>query len=264
MKTMINYMAIFLFIIFFAYSCASNKPQTDFEATSEPTSEDIDNLFGISEDEESSTQESDEAEVLRLLGITKEESEEIPEPQTTDVESEDNLKTEITDLESQLTQKESEIANLKSEIASKDQKISELETDVTRNAKYEQYSASGDYREDYQIAFSEYNNRDYKTAINRFEALLSRDSNNSLSDNCQYWIGESYYGLGNFNQAIVEFTKVFSFNNSNKLDAAQLKLGLCYWKLGDKSKAREEFERLISNYPKSEYVEKAEYFLSRL
>jgi len=70
---------------------------------------------------------------------------------------------------------------------------------------------------------------------------------------------ESGYG-----KRIIEFTKVFSFNKSNKMDDAQLKLGLCHWKLGDQVKARQEFEQLISGYPNSEYVEKARQFLSKL
>ena len=69
---------------------------------------------------------------------------------------------------------------------------------------------------------------------------------------------------GKFNQAIVEFTKVFSYSKANKNDDAQLKLGICYLKLGDKQKAKEEFERLLSDYPKSEYVQKVEYYLSQL
>ncbi len=111
---------------------------------------------------------------------------------------------------------------------------------------------------------SEYYNRNYKLAIQLFEELLTRNPATSLSDNCRYWIGECYYALGNYNQAIIEFTKVFSYNKSNKMDDAQLKLGLCYWKLGDRERARQEFERLISDYPNSEYVEKAQQFLSKL
>ena len=48
------------------------------------------------------------------------------------------------------------------------------------------------------------------------------------------------------------------------MDDAQLKLGLCYWKLGDTERARQEFERLISDYPNSEYVGKAQQYLSKL
>ena len=48
------------------------------------------------------------------------------------------------------------------------------------------------------------------------------------------------------------------------MDDAQLKLGICYWKLGDRDRARQEFELLLNNYPNSEYVDKARQFIARL
>ena len=98
----------------------------------------------------------------------------------------------------------------------------------------------------------------------KFESLLSQNRNNSLSDNAQYWIGESYYGLGEYQKAITAFEKVFTFSNSNKDDAAQLKLGLCYMKLNDNVKAREELEKLISDYPTSESVGLARRLLNQI
>lgn len=266
MKVLAKNIAVFMIVIIFFFGCAANKPQTEPETGKEQPAEEIDNLFGISEEQKSSEQKSDENEVLRLLGITKEEGGQSEAAEPTAKKDEEKLKSEIEDLEQQLSNKESEIDNLKSEIALKDERISELESNIGTNLQPERYSGAvaTDFQADYQNALSEYHNRNYKQAINMFESLLMRSSTNSLSDNCQYWIGECYYGLSKYNQAIVEFTKVFSFNNSNKVDDAQLKLGLCYWKLGDREKAREEFERLISDYPKSEYIEKAEYFLSQL
>ena len=184
-----------------------------------------------------------------------------------DAMAEQNLQGEISTLEQQLLNKEAEIANLKSDIASKDQRIDELETNVSSGAhstSAQPLNVTGDFLQDYQTGLATYQNRDYKQAVATFEDLLLRGENNSYIDNCQYWIGESYYGLGNYNQAVVEFTKVFAFMKSNKSDDAQLKLGLCYWKLGDKDKAREEFQRLMSDYPQSEYIQKAEQFISSL
>lgn len=261
MKAISEYSFIFIILVFFAFGCASNKPETDL-GTTEPMGEDAEGLFGVPD--RSATEKSDEAEVLRLLGITKPEASEQQTIAPVTIDSEENLQERVSNLENQLSRKTSEVEGLKTEISEKDRRISELESGASRGAQPEGYSATGNFQEDYRYALSEYNNRNYKNAINRFEALLTTDPNNSLSDNCQYWIGECYYGLGNFNQAIVEFTKVFSFNKSNKLDDAQLKLGICYLKLGDKTKAREEFGRLISDYPNSEYVQKAEEYLSKL
>ena len=100
--------------------------------------------------------------------------------------------------------------------------------------------------------------------ISAFDQLLMSGENNSLTDNCQYWKGECYYGLGNYGQAIMEFQKVFAFPNSNKYDDAQLKLGLCYMQMNNYDQAKMEFDKLLKEYPSSEYANRARSFLNQL
>ncbi|MDZ7262987.1 MAG: tetratricopeptide repeat protein [candidate division KSB1 bacterium] len=248
--------------------CSSSKPPAtvDKSKTGEPDMAEIDQLFGIADRDKASEPNADEAEVLQLLGIKSAEPTTPAAADQPTSQKEDQLKAEISELERKLAEKDSEILSLKSDLMAREDKISKLETGAAPQVQPRSAAraATGNFRDDYQAALAEYNSRNYKVAIQMFEELLAREPANSLSDNCRYWIGECYYGLGNFNQAIIEFTKVFSYNRSNKADAAQLKLGLCYWRLGNQERARQEFERLISDYPKSEYVGKAQQFLSRL
>lgn len=240
--------------------CTATKPDSEFQQEGS----EIDQIIGVSDQDQTAESNPDEDEVLRLLGITKEKTQQPTVKETS--KDDDQFQREISDLENKLATKDSEISQLKTDISQKEQRINKLESDYPRQPATTPgtYASTGNFREDYQNALAEYNNRNYKLAIQLFGELLARNATSSLSDNCRYWIGESYYGLGNFNQAIIEFTKVFSFNKSNKMDDAQLKLGLCYWKQGDRERARQEFERLLSDYPTSEYVAKAEQFLSRL
>jgi len=266
---------IFLLVlgVVFIFGCSSNQPKINTEqetAEKNQNQSEIDELFGIinetdtETETEPATQEQDDAEVLELLGITKKQSEQAAVQETS--QADDQLKNEIDTLEQRLADRDAEIADLRSNVAAKDEEIGNLETGTSRkpDASSGDFNLTGSFKQDYQLALQEYNNRNYKVAIQMFEELLAGNSSHSLSDNCRYWIGESYYGLGNFNQAIIEFTKVFSFTKSNKMDAAQLKLGLCYLRLDDREKAAQEFERLISDYPDSEFVEKAQYFLTKL
>jgi tol-pal system protein YbgF len=230
----------------------------------------IDELLGEDTAQEPSQGESDEAEVLRLLGITPEESKAKEETPAAVTETpRQNAESEVGALQEEISQKDREISTLRSEITQKEAKISDLETKMPQKRSGVSPSgrtseASPGFKSRYQSALNEFNARNYQQALSIFSELLLNDPNNLLSDNCQYWIGECYYGLVNYNQAITEFEKVFSFPNSNKSDDAQLKLGLCYFKLGDKQQARAEFDRLISNYPESEYVSLAQRYLSRL
>ena len=113
---------------------------------------------------------------------------------------------------------------------------------------------AGEFEAQYQAALEHYNNMRYQKALEMFQALLAKDMNHSLSDNAQYWIGECYYGLKDYQSAINAFAKVFTFPDNNKLDASQLKLGLCYIMVGDTVSARRELTRLLSEFPESRYT----------
>lgn len=239
---------------------------------------DIDELLG-QEEQNTLDRASEEAEILKLLGITPEEEGQPKETQVSQVEEQEQPQPQsetptADELRHELEAKDQEISKLRSELVEKESKISELQaqlqskqrlrmTPITNNRSLKG-APSPEFKARYQEALKLFNSRQYQAALNIFSELLLTDPNNSLSDNCQYWIGECYYGLGNYNQAIVEFEKVFSFPNSNKSDDAQLKLGICYLKLGDRQQAKKEFELLISNYSDSEYVELARRYLSRL
>ena len=97
-----------------------------------------------------------------------------------------------------------------------------------------------------------------------FKELLDEDIRNPLADNCQYWIGECYYGLKDYRKALFEFEKVLTFGQSNKDDDSQLKIGLCYVQLNEFGKAREELNRLLINYPDSEYNNRARRIITEI
>jgi len=121
-----------------------------------------------------------------------------------------------------------------------------------------------EFREKYIEGLSLYQNSDYKQSLEIFQDLIVIDKNHDLSDNCQYWIGEIYYGNKDFRRSIKEFEKVFNFKDSNKSDDSQYKLGLCYINIGNKSRAKDEFQRLIDLHPNSEYFQKARQWLLKL
>ncbi|MDB5049753.1 MAG: ybgF [Fibrobacteres bacterium] len=116
----------------------------------------------------------------------------------------------------------------------------------------------------YKKAFDLYYGRDYAQAIGRFEELLKKFPSSTYADNCYYWMGECQFAQGNYAKAIVGFRKVFTFPETEKADDAQLKLGYCYLRLGDKKVAAEEFKKVVSLYPDSEYTERAKEELAKL
>ncbi|MDE0032969.1 MAG: tol-pal system protein YbgF [Deltaproteobacteria bacterium] len=100
---------------------------------------------------------------------------------------------------------------------------------------------------------------DYSGAIEQFKKFLEKHPDSNLADNAQYWIGESYYALQNFDQAIVEFDLVRKdYPKSDKVPAAWLKIGYSFAELGNRVDARLFLQEVISRFPQSKEAEKAQ------
>jgi tol-pal system protein YbgF len=234
---------------------------------------DIDKLLSTPADQE--RQNAEDAEVLRLLGITPETAgtETPPTPLLEPAVTEANpppadLQKEVERLQNELNVKNQQITDLRNSLMERDARLQELQqtqqTQAPRAAGTRSVSGANGYVQRYAEARNLYEQRRYAEAAAAFQAILSENDKSSYADNCQYWIGECYYGMGKYAQAIAEFEKIFTFARSNKSDAALLKLGLCYLQMGDRQQARSEFEQLIANYPSSQYVAKARKYLARL
>ena len=223
---------------------------------------DIDDLLGLSDQEKDAEETSDIAEddVLRLLGVTEEDQATVTEtdPNAQKVDVKDEKQNNMVDN----ANKDAANADKNVTDTTEPGKENEIKTQPINKTRPEWRATS--YSDRYDEAYSDYRNRQYRIAIQKFEALLSVNTSHSLSDNCQYWIGESYYGMENYEQAIVAFEKVFSFPKSNKDEDSQLKLGLCHLRLGDKERAKIELQKYIDSYPTGEHVSAAKRFIGGL
>ncbi len=252
-------------------ACGGSK-NTDVSQT--PQGEvDIDNLLNSPADQ--GKQNDEDAEVLRLLGIEPAKTEAPKtEPATTPIKAETppvsaEMQKEIERLQRELSAKDQQVSDLRNTLMERDSRLQQLEQQAsqsqvrTRPTAAPAAGADG-YLQRYAEARNLYEQRRYSDAAALFQEILSENDKSSYADNCQYWVGECYYGMGKFEQAIAEFEKVFKFTRSNKIDAATLKLGLCYVRLNDRQQARSWFEQLLARYPNSPYVANARKYLTKL
>ena len=121
-----------------------------------------------------------------------------------------------------------------------------------------------EYTARYIESLSFYQNGEWNKSLDGFTYLIAVNSSHDLADNCQYWVGEVYYGLKDYKRSISEFEKVFSFPGTNKADDAQYKLGLCYLNINNKTRAFEEFTKVTDYYSNSEYYKKAKQYTKQL
>lgn len=116
----------------------------------------------------------------------------------------------------------------------------------------------------YDEGLDAFHRRDFTGAIRTFQSLLDGNVRETLADNCQYWMGESYYGMKQYREAIERFEMVLNHKDSEKKDDAQLMIANAKAAMGDKAGAREAYNTLISSYPTSPLVGKARERLARL
>jgi len=228
------------------------------------------NQLAVLDDESTRLEDHQRKEILAALGIDPTES------GTTSTEEQGflteelflDLEVEIAELERRTEEKSEIIDSLQSELQETELRVAALnqlvESPGERFASsspmidYTNGSSSSDFSAGYQDALDDvYGNR-YTQAIAKFKRLLKMNSGNDLADNCQYWIGESYYALGDYELAIAEFEKVFVFDENNKADDAQFMIGMAYIKLGDPNLGQYELNNLMTFYQNSEYVLRAE------
>lgn len=110
------------------------------------------------------------------------------------------------------------------------------------------YNVEAAYRE----ALAAYHARKFEAAISAFTEIMTVAPTNSLADNAQYWIGESYFSMRNYEKALQAFTRVFTFPNTNKAADAHVKAGIIYMLMDNKNAAREEMNLVIKQYPNTD------------
>jgi tol-pal system protein YbgF len=107
--------------------------------------------------------------------------------------------------------------------------------------------------------------KNYQVAIGQLRDFIKRYPKSEYADNAQYWIGESFYALREFDQAILEFDAVRrNYPKGDKVPAALLKQGFAFAELGDRVDARLILREVVERYPQSEEAAKAQQKLKSL
>jgi len=110
----------------------------------------------------------------------------------------------------------------------------------------------------YDTAYGDYTKGRYALAVQGFQDYLKAYPNTDLSDDAQYWIGESRYAQKNFREAVADFDKLLKdWPKSNKAAAALLKKAYALSELNQKAEAVVQLQYVIHEYPTSEEARQA-------
>ncbi len=188
------------------------------------------------------------------------------------------------ELKAELAKRDSEIVEYKKRIRDLQAKLAELEVKVSTQPTEAPATVGGkveltypgvpaeapkiemtekEFRTYYNRGLTNFRNRKYENAIAYFDTLLRSTVETNLKINAAYWIGESYFGLKQYEKAIEYFNYVAQTKSSKTPDALYM-LGRCYAALGKIKEAKEYMNRVLKEYPESPVAKKAKSRLERL
>jgi tol-pal system protein YbgF len=113
------------------------------------------------------------------------------------------------------------------------------------------YQLPGDTVEaQYEYAFNLLRQANYDEAQRALQAFVSQHPTDFLAGNAQYWLGETYYVRGRYQDAAVAFAEGYQkYPNNSKAPDNLLKLGMSLGQIGKKNDACVAFSELNKRFP---------------
>ncbi|MBI5042709.1 MAG: tol-pal system protein YbgF [Nitrospirae bacterium] len=156
----------------------------------------------------------------------------------------------ISELAQRLDDQAYKIKELSAKVAAAEGKPSASEKAAAPPAPQEKGKTGQNPSDVYNRAYQDYVNGNYDLALTGFQAYLTEFPDATLASNAQYWIGECYYGKGEYKKAIEALDKVsVNYPKSEKIAASLLKAGFAYLELKDKAKAKTYLKKVVDQFP---------------
>ncbi len=159
------------------------------------------------------------------------------------------------DLETRLNGLEEKISTTRKEMEAKLNEVSKTSRAQPKREPPSQREVSSQEAMEtlYRNAKQTYARKDFTAAREKFKAFLAVYPKGELSDNAQFWIGESFYSEKDYEKAIIAYDDVVKkFPKGDKISSALLKQALCWLELGDKTFARSLLKRVIREHPRTQ------------
>jgi len=117
----------------------------------------------------------------------------------------------------------------------------------------------------FETARSDYYMGNWSLAIQGFESFLKTFPKSDLTDDAQYYIGETCYMSGRFQDALAAYNAVIErYPSSNTLPDTYYKRGMAQKALGQFPQAKESLSFVIKTYPSSDAAFLAKQALDQL
>jgi len=117
----------------------------------------------------------------------------------------------------------------------------------------------------FDIGYKNFNNGNYAQSRQNFRAFLREDPKAKQAPDATFWIADSYYKEGLYEESILEYQRLIDvYPRDPRVPLAYLKQGMGLMKLNKDEEAKLFFQTLIDKYPGSPESDEAEKKISRL
>lgn len=119
--------------------------------------------------------------------------------------------------------------------------------------------------DEYRQAVSLFGRGRYADARRGFESVFEADPSGDLADNALFWIGETYFAVKDYTNAIRNYMRVVNdYSTQNKAPDALFKTAMVQVRTGDLALAQRTFQQVIDRYPYSSTASSAKAELERI
>ncbi|KJU85816.1 lipoprotein [Candidatus Magnetobacterium bavaricum] len=116
----------------------------------------------------------------------------------------------------------------------------------------------GNVKTIYDTAIKDFQDGKFKEARDKFARLLKDNPANPLAGNSHFWIAETYYREGSYEDAILSYDVVVKkYPGNAKIPAAKLKQAQAFIEIKDPRTAKTILQQLIEEFPKTTEAETA-------
>jgi len=164
-----------------------------------------------------------------------------------------DLTAKIEQLEFRQQELESKLSKMNADVDVRFNMMQNEKTDKKDDPKSTTTPTDKEGKKAYDDAYAIMKKGDYKKAEEAFTLFMKDYPKSTLVGNANYWLGETYYARGLYEQAVGIFADGFTkYKHNSKAADNLLKLGLTMNKLQKKEEACTAFKSLSSEFPKAD------------
>lgn len=176
--------------------------------------------------------------------------------------------TQINRIAEQVSANNQQSTQIKQQLADLQRAVQQLQTNLEskeRNEPPNSAAAANDPEYLFATAYTQFNRRNYETAINLFAQYLQLNNRSEKADDALFWMAEGHFAQGRYDEALRHYEQALTdYPRADKVPAALLKKGISLLRLERRDEGTSVLKSLLGQYTTSPEANSAREELRRL